>query len=45
MNQLNEKLRILRTQISVEEMKPKPDLKVLKVLRKEEKSCLKQLLK
>ncbi|MDO5818745.1 MAG: hypothetical protein Q4P11_00265 [Methanobrevibacter sp.] len=45
MNQLNEKLRILRTQISVEEMKPKPDLKTLKALRKEEKSCLKQLLK
>ena len=36
MNQLNETLRILRTQIAVEEMKPSPDLKVLKKLRKEE---------
>lgn len=45
MNQLNEKLRVLRTQISVEEMKPRPDLNVLKILRKEEKSCLKQLMK
>lgn len=45
MNQLNEKLRALRTQISAEEMKPRPDLKTLKILRKEEKSCLKQLMK
>lgn len=45
MNQLNEKLRVIRNQISAEEMKPRPDLKALKILRKEEKSCLKQLMK
>lgn len=45
MNQLNEKLRVIRNQISVEEMKPRSDLKALKILRKEEKSCLKQLMK
>ena len=45
MNQLNETLRILRVQIEAEEMKPKPDLLKLKMLRKEEKQCLKKLLK
>lgn len=44
MNQLNETLRILRTQIAVEEMKPSPDLKVLKRLRKEEKRCLEEIM-
>lgn len=45
MNQLNETLRILRVQIAAEEMKPKPDLKVLKKLRMEEKRCLKKVMK
>lgn len=45
MNQLNETLRILRTQIAAEEMKPRPDLLMLKKLRKEEKKCLEQLIK
>lgn len=45
MNQLNEKLRIIRTQIAAEEMQPKPDLKKLKQLRKEEQSCIHQLMK
>lgn len=45
MNQLNETLRILRTQIVAEEMQPKPDLEKLKELRKEEKSCIRQLMK
>ena len=43
MNQLNEKLRILRIQIEAEEMKPKPDLMKLKQLRKERGSCLKEI--
>ena len=45
MNQLNETLRILRTQIQAEEMKTRPDLVTLKKLRKEEKKCLDQLIK
>lgn len=45
MNQLNETLRILRVQIAAEEMKPKPDLMVLKKLRMEEKRCLKKVMK
>lgn len=45
MNQLNEKLMRIRTQISAEEMQPKPDLEKLKELRKEEKSCIRQLMK
>ena len=45
MNQLNETLRIIRTQISAEEMKPSPDLLKLKKLRKEEKQCLEQIMK
>ena len=44
MNQLNEKLRVLRTQIQAEEMKPKPDLVALKKLRKEEEKCLKNII-
>ena len=44
MNQLNETLRILRVQIAAEEMKPKPDLMVLKKLRMEEKRCLKKVM-
>jgi len=43
MNPINEKLRILRTQIAAEEMKAAPDLEVLKRLRWEEKECLKIL--
>ena len=45
MNQLNETLRILRTQITAEEMKPNPNLITLKKLRKEEKQCLEKILK
>lgn len=45
MNQLNEKLRIIRTQISAEKNRPKPDIEKLKSLRKVERSCLKQLMK
>lgn len=45
MNQLNETLRILRVQIAAEEMKPRPDLVVLKKLRMEEKRCLKKVMK
>ena len=44
MNQLNEKLRIIRIQIQAEEMKPKPDLVALKKLRKEEQKCLKNII-
>ena len=44
MNQLNEKLRIIRTQIEAEEMKPKPDIVALKKLRKEEEKCLKNII-
>lgn len=44
MNQLNETLMRLRVQIQAEEMKPKPDLIMLKQLRKEEQKCLKQLM-
>lgn len=45
MNQLNETLRIIRTQIAVEEMQPRPDLKKLNELRQQEKQYLEQLLK
>lgn len=45
MNQLNEKLRIIRIQIQAEEMQPKPDIEKLKSLRKVERLCLKQLMK
>ena len=45
MNQLNETLRIIRTQITAEEMKPRPDLIILKKLRKEEKKCLEKIMK
>ena len=44
LNQLNETLRILRVQIAAEEMKPKPDLLVLKRLRMEEKQCLARIM-
>ena len=44
MNQLNETLMRLRIQIKAEEMKPKPDLKTLKKLRKEEQKCLKKIM-
>lgn len=44
MNQLNETLRVLRTQIAAEEMKPSPDLLRLKQLRKEEKQCLQKIM-
>ena len=44
MNQLNEKLRIIRIQIQAEEMKPKPDIVALKKLRKEEQKCLKNII-
>lgn len=44
MNQLNETLMRLRIQIKAEEMKPRPDLKTLKKLRKEEQQCLKKLM-
>lgn len=45
MNQLNEKLRIIRIQIQAEKKKEKPDIEKLKSLRKVERSCLKQLMK
>lgn len=45
MNQLNEKLRIIRIQIQAEGMQPKPDIEKLKSLRSVERSCLKQLMK
>lgn len=45
MNQLNEKLRIIRIQIQAEEMQPKQDIGKLKSLRSVERSCLKQLMK
>lgn len=44
MNQLNETLMRLRIQIKAEEMKPRPDLKTLKRLRKEEQQCLKKIM-
>lgn len=40
---LNEKLRIVRTQISAEEMQPIPNIKKLKELRKEEEDYIRQL--
>ena len=45
MNQLNEKLRVLRIQVSAEEMQPTPDLEKLEILRKEESKCLELLRK
>ena len=44
MNQLNETLRVIRNQITAEEMKPKPNIENLKKLRKEEKKCLKNII-
>lgn len=43
MNQLNEKLMRIRTQISAEEMQPIPDIEKLEKLRKELKLLLKKL--
>ena len=43
MNMLNEKIRILRTQIDAEEMQPTPDLPRLKKLRKELDDCLQNM--
>lgn len=45
MNQLNENLRVVRVQISAEEMKERPDIMKLKKLRKQEQMYLKKLLK
>ena len=45
MNQLNETLRVVRVQIAAEEMKERPDIERLKKLRKEEQSCIQQLMK
>ena len=45
MNPLNEKLRIIRTQIKAEKMQSKQDIKKLKELRKEEQDCIRQLMK
>lgn len=45
MNQLNEKLMRIRTQINAEEMQPKPNIERLKELRKEEQDCIRQLMK
>lgn len=45
MNLLNEKIRILKTQIEAEEMQPIPDIKKLKRLRKERDQCLKNIIK
>lgn len=44
MNQLNERLRILRIQIAAEKRKEKPDMETLEQLQKEEKECLKKLI-
>ena len=43
MNQLNEKIRILRIQIAAEEMQPMPDIEKLEKLRKELKLLLKNV--
>lgn len=43
MNQLNETIRVLRTQIEAEEMQPRPDLPKLKKLRKELDTCLQNM--
>ena len=43
MNQLNEKIRILRIQITAEEMQPIHDIEKLEKLRKELKLLLKKL--
>lgn len=43
MNQLNETIRILRTQIAAEEMQPQPNIPKLKELRKELDNCLKNI--
>lgn len=45
MNQLNERLMRLRIQIQAEEMKPRPNFKNLKKLRKEEQKCLKTIMR
>lgn len=44
MNQLNERLRIIRIQISAEKQKDKPNMETLEQLQKEEKECLKKLI-
>ena len=43
MNQLNETIRILRTQIEAEEMQPIPDIPKLQALRKELDNCLQNM--
>ena len=43
MNLLNEKLRAVRVQITMEEKKLEPDKEKLEMLYKEEEDCLKQL--
>lgn len=43
MNQLNETIRILRIQITAEEMQPVPDISKLQELRKELDNCLKNI--
>lgn len=43
LNQLNEKLRIIRVQIMAEEGQAEPDMERLEILRKEEEDCLRQL--
>ena len=45
MNQLNEKLRILRTQITAEKKQSHPNIERLNELKNEEQKCLQQLLK
>ena len=40
MNQLNEKLRIIRTQLEMERQKAVPDIEKIVQLVKEEKKCL-----
>jgi len=45
MNQLNEKLRIIRIQIMAEEGQTEPNMERLEELRKEEEQCLNQLLR
>ena len=45
MTPLNEKLMRIRVQIKAEEMQPIPNIKRLKELRKEEQSCIQQLMK
>lgn len=45
MNQLNETLRVIRTQIEAEEKKDEPDKETIEQLRKEEMKCLKTIMK